>query len=146
MLPSSPLPEGDKMHASTVTQRKLPIRLVAALDSTGEAVGQFYYDDGDSLDTLDFQEYTLLSFQVKEGKFTSTPVVTGFLGVTLRDVQVWGVSQKPSKVSFTKAEEAEVVLTDQQYSFNQENRVLTVTPLDKDHLLDLTTKFSISWS
>jgi hypothetical protein len=38
---------------------------MVALDSNDKAMGQLYWDDGDSIDTIEKGEYSLISFNVQ---------------------------------------------------------------------------------
>lgn len=56
---------------NTYLQRNNSIELLAALDGNGEAEGQLFWDDGDSLDTIEKKQYTLINFKLKTNELTS---------------------------------------------------------------------------
>jgi alpha-glucosidase (family GH31 glycosyl hydrolase) len=50
---------------TTTLMRKENFTVLVALDSRDEALGQLYWDDGDSIDPIEKGEYSLISFNVR---------------------------------------------------------------------------------
>lgn len=91
--------------AQTTTQsRKNNFGLLVALDDKGTAVGELYWDDGDSLGTLDNGTYNLLNFMAKQNQVTSTVIEHGAPEETmpLGFLMAIGVPKKPTKVLANK--------------------------------------------
>ena len=132
IIPSTP--SQGHGHNSTQTQRVLPFRLNAALDSNGEAYGQLFWDDGDSLTTLLFDEYTLIEFDLRDSNLTSTPVKANFLGtIQMLDIQVWGLEKEPTEVTFfDKDEQKRTLEKGKEFKYNSENKVLSISPFTQE--------------
>lgn len=58
----SQLKENNRSFLS-FTFRENPFGLTIVLDVNGEAIGDLFYDDGESLDTIDLQNYYYTTFQ-----------------------------------------------------------------------------------
>lgn len=59
----SPSSQGPSL--TTTESRKQPMALVVALTASGEARGELYWDDGESLGVLERGAYTLITFLAK---------------------------------------------------------------------------------
>ena len=73
---------------TTTAQRDTPFNLIVLLDNEGNATGQLYWDDGESLDSMDFGEYTLVNFRVRDKRLSSVAANAGFTGEVVRVKQV----------------------------------------------------------
>ncbi|XP_029433338.1 lysosomal alpha-glucosidase-like isoform X2 [Rhinatrema bivittatum] len=111
-----------------------PLRLTAALSQHGTAWGDLFWDDGDSLDTFEREDYSYLLFSVSENTFLSHVVHSNVeaTSITVETLNVTGVKNKPSKVTANGKE--------LPFSY-LENQVLVVENLH----LNLSVDFSISW-
>lgn len=85
---------------TTTESRKQPMALLAALTVNGEARGELFWDDGESLGVLERGDYTEVTFLARNNTIVSELVrVTGEgAGLPLRRVTVLGVAVAPSQV------------------------------------------------
>jgi lysosomal alpha-glucosidase len=56
---------------TTTLMRKENFTVLVALDSNDKAMGQLYWDDGDSIDPIEKGEYSLISFNVQNVRYIS---------------------------------------------------------------------------
>ncbi|XP_050301021.1 lysosomal alpha-glucosidase-like [Anthonomus grandis grandis] len=56
---------------TTTESRKTKIQLLVAPDANGEAFGELFWDDGDSLNTIEEKRYTLINFSLENGTLRS---------------------------------------------------------------------------
>lgn len=118
---------------TTADSRKNPFSLLVALRSSGDAAGELYLDDGDSLDVAD--EYTLVHFNVKSSILVSSPSKAGYTpSAQLTSVTVLGVMSKPGKVSV----DGTLITT---FSYDTSSMVLQVKSLQ----LNFVKLFTIAW-
>lgn len=66
-----------KPEQNTYLQRNNSIELVAAMDNSGEGTGRLYWDDGDSLNSVEEMHYTLLEFAMHPGVLTASVLWPG---------------------------------------------------------------------
>ncbi|KAG8507496.1 Lysosomal alpha-glucosidase [Galemys pyrenaicus] len=85
---------------TTTETRKQPMALAVALTESGEARGQLFWDDGESLGVLERGDYTLVVFLAGNNTLRSQLVrVAGEgAGLQLRRVTVLGVATAPQQV------------------------------------------------
>ncbi|GFS12740.1 lysosomal alpha-glucosidase [Elysia marginata] len=86
---------------STTLSRKNRFQLLVSLDVNMTAVGELYWDDGDSIDVYESGEYNLLSFEATKNGLKSSVKHIGYLGepMILGNVTVMGLSFTPSNVT-----------------------------------------------
>ncbi|GIY30637.1 lysosomal alpha-glucosidase [Caerostris darwini] len=83
-----------------VYPRKNPFSLICALDEDLQANGELFWDDGDSLDTYEKGNYTLVRFNATKNTFMSTVVHNGHDGsMDLSMMQISGIDKGPTKVT-----------------------------------------------
>ena len=129
---------------TTTAQRDTPFTLIVLLDGEGKASGQLYWDDGESLDSLDFGEYTLVNFEVSGNTLSVVPQVTGFTGdaVRIKKIKIIGDWERTTMPIVTfKSQGIEKTFTESSYAYN----VLYIN--DEDSIqMSLLHPFQISWS
>ncbi|XP_024114980.1 lysosomal alpha-glucosidase [Oryzias melastigma] len=112
-----------------------PLHLICALSGEGSAHGDLFWDDGESIDTFETDQYSYISFSVAQNMMTSQVLKSereaSFL--TVGSASFYGVSEKPSRVL--------VNAKDHPFTY-RDNQVLTVTDLN----LNLVQNFTISWT
>ncbi|XP_068204436.1 lysosomal alpha-glucosidase-like [Palaemon carinicauda] len=119
---------------TTTMSRKNDMAIIAALDESGHAIGEWFWDDGESLDTAENMNYTHVVFTATPGNVFVNVTLTGYkepanlgyfhiLGV---DTDVTAVYVDNKKVS---------------YSYDETTKVLTAVGLKKS----LLASFSIIW-
>ncbi|KAM9597098.1 lysosomal alpha-glucosidase [Trichechus inunguis] len=85
---------------TTTESRKQPMALVVALSSSGDAQGELFWDDGESLGVLEHGAYTLVIFLAKNNTVVNklVHVASEGAGLQLRKVTVLGVATAPQQV------------------------------------------------
>jgi len=86
---------------TTTLSRVSPFTIVVGLDGAGQAAGQLYLDDGESLTTDQDKSYTIISYKAAAGTFSNSIVSNGYSGatsLTLEKVVIYGVQGTVSAV------------------------------------------------
>ncbi|XP_056890732.1 lysosomal alpha-glucosidase isoform X1 [Takifugu flavidus] len=111
-----------------------PLHLVSALSEDGSACGDLFWDDGESLDTYESNQYSYIIFNVTRNVMTSEVLHSNVEAtyITVETASFYGVKQKPSRVLVNSQ--------DAVFSY-RENQVLTVADLG----LNLSQNFTIRW-
>ncbi|XP_072320167.1 lysosomal alpha-glucosidase [Eucyclogobius newberryi] len=115
--------------------RGQPLHLLSALSEDGDASGDLFWDDGESLHTYEEQQYAYVLFRVHKNVLSSE-VVRGHLEasyITVESASFYGVQPRPEQVLVNGLEAG--------FSY-EDNKVLTVTDLG----LNLNQSFTVSWS
>ncbi|KAM7067900.1 lysosomal alpha-glucosidase isoform 1-T2 [Molossus nigricans] len=121
---------------TTAESRKQPMALAVALTSRGEARGELFWDDGESLGVLERGAYTQVVFQARNNTIVNQLVhVSGEgAGLQLRKVTVLGVASAPQQVLSNG-----VPVLDFTYSPDTQTLDIPVS-------LTMGQQFLISWS
>ncbi|KAI9142768.1 glycosyl hydrolases family 31-domain-containing protein [Paraphysoderma sedebokerense] len=108
---------------TTAESRQNDYYITVALDAAGSAVGDVYFDDGESVDTTPFSH---IKYTAKERVFTSTGVMNyeGTKSLNLDKVIIIGLTEAVRNVVFN----GEAVSEDQ---WSLKDGVLTIQGLDK---------------
>ncbi|XP_069784428.1 lysosomal alpha-glucosidase [Narcine bancroftii] len=111
------------------------LRLLVALSQNTSAKGCLFWDDGQSLDTYERNDYTYVEFTTDKNKLTSKVLHVNVEATYIKvdTVHVFGVKVKPSRVNVNG--------TPVPFSYSS-NQVLTVDNLH----LPLEKGFYLSWS
>jgi lysosomal alpha-glucosidase len=116
---------------TTAESRKNPYSLKVALSSSGDAVGDLYLDDGESLDT---KETLMVKFTVQSKTLTSSPTPGGYTpSAKVSNVTILGVMSKPSQVLVNG--------NPSSFNYDSSSMILSLGGLN----LDLVDKFVITW-
>ncbi|KAL1434762.1 hypothetical protein MTO96_001660 [Rhipicephalus appendiculatus] len=122
--------------ATTADQRQKPLHFAALLGKDGTAKGELFWDDGDSLDTIENGKYNLYKLYTDWNRnivLSVSRVVSGFKEEPMVDIFiVSGVLQAPTNVT----------MGSRSLHFEFRNKVLVV--LDVNERLD--HDFEINWS
>lgn len=111
-----------------------PLHLVCALSDDGSASGDLFWDDGETIDTYENNQYAYITFNVSQKVMTSQVLHSNVEAtyITVKSATFYGVKQEPSRV----------LVNSQDAPFTYRvNQVLTVTNLG----LNLSHNFTISW-
>ncbi|KAI4533822.1 hypothetical protein MG293_016841 [Ovis ammon polii] len=121
---------------TTTESRKQPMALAVALTASGEAQGELFWDDGESLGVLDGGDYTQLIFLAKNNTFVNKLVHMSSEGASLqlRNVTVLGVATAPQQVLCNSVPVS-------NFTFNPDTETLAI-PVS----LTMGEQFVISWS
>lgn len=66
-------PSSQGPSLTTTESRKQPMALAVALTASGEACGELFWDDGESLGVLERGDYTLVTFLAKNVSHKACP-------------------------------------------------------------------------
>jgi len=122
---------------TTAVARQNPFTLLVALDNAGNAQGQLFLDDGQSLDTLSSQTYSLINFSAAGQTITSQPILSNYVAVPLlTNVTVFGVVGTAAPVK--------VLVGNSSVSFNYDATIQKVTISGLS--INITSSFQISWT
>ncbi|KAG0722981.1 Lysosomal alpha-glucosidase [Chionoecetes opilio] len=84
---------------TTVQSRKLGHGLVVAPDKAGQAKGQLYWDDGDSLDTVSSGTFSHMLFESETGVLRVTCLSTGYTApINLRYIRILNAPKNATHV------------------------------------------------
>ncbi|XP_071953702.1 lysosomal alpha-glucosidase-like isoform X1 [Antedon mediterranea] len=111
-------------NLTTTETRMNPINLLVALDVKGQAAGDLYWDDGDSLDTVAKGAFSIWQFQAENQQIKSNIIKDGFPSssqMSLGEIKIFGLKSSPTQVSANGK--------DVQFSYDTLYKVLTVTNL-----------------
>ncbi|MEQ2174623.1 hypothetical protein GOODEAATRI_009753 [Goodea atripinnis] len=77
-----------------------PLHLVSALSDDGSASGDLFWDDGETIDTYETNQYTYVVFNISQNVMTSHVLHSDQEGsfITIDSTSFYGVREKPSRV------------------------------------------------
>lgn len=120
---------------TTEQSRKLGHGLVIAPDGKGQARGQLYWDDGDSLDTLSSQKFSHVTFESEVGILKVVSSFTGYTGpISLRYIRLLNAPKNATQVMVADKPA-------QSYDYDSANKVLTIKKLNQS----LLQNFTVTW-
>lgn len=123
-------------NVTTTLARKSKFIVYAALDSSGSASGELFWDDGESRDFISTGSYNLIKFKLSKRTLTSTVMLAGYRAepMILGQVYVLGVEIGPTSVTVNGR-----VIPPEDYIYV--NKTLIIHNLSED----LLTPLQISW-
>ncbi|XP_031835185.1 lysosomal alpha-glucosidase isoform X2 [Nomia melanderi] len=127
---------GQKPALTTTDSRKNGFDLLIVLDQKETAQGELYWDDGDSLDSLEKGQFLWLSVLVENNTVSSASMsneTTFDEPVILDRIQIWGVAPHVSRVSLNGREI--------EYRYNATENSLLANKLQTD----LRNEFTLRW-
>uniref|UniRef100_A0A5F8G900 Lysosomal alpha-glucosidase n=1 Tax=Monodelphis domestica TaxID=13616 RepID=A0A5F8G900_MONDO len=121
---------------TTTESRSKPMTLIVALTPSGMAKGELFWDDGESLGTLEWGHYTQIMFLANNNVILNDLVQVTSEGTSLklRKVTVLGVTTNPKQV-FSNG------VPIFNFSYNADTQILDI-PVS----LSVAEQFLISWS
>ncbi|XP_072225139.1 lysosomal alpha-glucosidase [Leuresthes tenuis] len=122
---------------TTTASRIRPLFLTVALTEGGWASGDLFWDDGDSLDTVEMQNYCYVIFIAGQSQIVSDPLkLSGALeSLVLGRLQVFGVPLPPLYVLANGEKVSD-------FTYRADTKVLTVTNL----ALPMSKTFTVQWA
>ncbi|KAL0872207.1 hypothetical protein ABMA27_004610 [Loxostege sticticalis] len=117
---------------TTTNSRSGPLQLLVVPDQSHRAMGELYWDDGDSLNSFDEKKYSLIQFGLTRNILTSTVVWWGYGVPPLSNITVF---EQPAVVDVT------VNGAPARYSYIDKTRVLQIYNIN----LSLDTNFEVQW-
>ncbi|XP_029913099.1 lysosomal alpha-glucosidase isoform X2 [Myripristis murdjan] len=122
---------------TTTASRRNPFVLTVALSSAGWAFGDLFWDDGDSLGTIETGNYCYVIFIAGQSQVVSDPLkLNGALdGLVLGGLRVFGVPSPPRSV-LANGEKV------WDFTYYTDTKALTVTSL----ALPMSKVFTVQWT
>ncbi|KAJ8686732.1 hypothetical protein QAD02_022526 [Eretmocerus hayati] len=127
------LPAQEPSTTTTLSRQK-PFNLLVALDERGRAKGELYWDDGDSLDSIENKQFKHFEFEVDDNELVSSVIEGNYKSkMRLGTVVVMGVSKLVRQV-FINDKQVE-------FQYDKEKSVLRVDNLS----VNFERKFVLQW-
>ncbi|KAL8576667.1 hypothetical protein ACOMHN_025142 [Nucella lapillus] len=120
---------------TTNEMRTKPFKLTVAPDQKSSAYGLLYWDDGESLDTVETNKYSLVNFTLVGTTLKSGVMASNYRDMKLDTVDVWGVASQPKSVTLNGK-------TAVAFAYNATCKVLSMTGLT----VDLLAPFNLTWT
>ncbi|XP_018419368.1 PREDICTED: lysosomal alpha-glucosidase-like [Nanorana parkeri] len=122
---------------TTTEMRRNGLILMVALTKDGAARGELYWDDGDSLDTYERGDYSLITFSAQDNTLASKVVKLEkeAESLKLKVVGLFGIANIPKEILINGAPALD-------YQYLQNEQYLKIQQLD----LPLGREFEIQWS
>lgn len=121
---------------TTTISRLNDFTLLVALSSNGTAHGTLFWDDGSTQESLDKEQYNLISFSVKEQKLLSHVLEMRYVNKMVIGVTVFGVDTQPNTVRMNGVK--------QEFLYDQKYKVLRVLLFEPE--VSLLQEFVMEWS
>jgi len=125
-------------NQTTDDSRKNKFGLLVALDENGEAEGELFWDDGETIDTIENGQYSLINFTAQEGSLRSSVEKFNYAGdvpMLLGNVTIFGIATAPATVSVNGIDQS-------TFSYDQQTKVLSLEDLS----VPLSDAFVIAWN
>ncbi|XP_069737638.1 maltase-glucoamylase-like [Phaenicophaeus curvirostris] len=132
-----------KPATTTVASRKNPMGLIIALDDNGEAVGDLFWDDGESTGTVDSKSYIFYDFKVSNNVLEMNVANNNYADpnqLKFEEVKILGLLQEV--VSVTVLQNNNVQNSSHTVTYNPVEKVALVQGLQ----LDLGKSYSLRWT
>nr|XP_026694311.1 LOW QUALITY PROTEIN: lysosomal alpha-glucosidase-like [Ciona intestinalis] len=119
--------------SNTELSRKNPFGLIIALDDSGSAVGQMYWDQGDTLNPILSGQHALFTFSAQNNKLTTSASGSSSImsSMTMGSLRIMGVSSSPQSVTVNGVSK----------SFTVSNSQVTVSNIN----VVMSGSFEVQW-
>nr|XP_006826059.1 PREDICTED: maltase-glucoamylase, intestinal-like [Saccoglossus kowalevskii] len=127
-------------NTTTTTSRQNSFGLIVGLGSgnNSESVGNMFWDDGESRETIENGDYTLISFEATENdvkiRVQKADYITGLTELAWDTLRVFGLQEQPAEV----LADGEPVY----FEYDSGLKVLSVTEMG---MVDITIDHNITW-
>ena len=119
---------------TTTESRKNPFRLQVALDVNGQASGELFWDDGDTLDAILGSVYTYIKFKCENNSLVNSVVYLGYeSNMKLDYIRVLGVESDVSTVSVNNQ--------DVKFDYRSDTKVLEI----HGFTVPIYESFTVTW-
>ncbi|KAM4693329.1 maltase-glucoamylase-like [Discoglossus pictus] len=128
---------------NTEFSRKNHMKLLVALDDAESAVGQLFWDDGKSIDSIEKGTYIEYEFSAGPGRLTLTTTNSKYSdpnNVMFEEIKIYGLSKNITNLIVKKDGTAQP--SSHQISYDTSNKVAIITGLN----LLLGGSYSLEWS
>nr|XP_040126497.1 sucrase-isomaltase, intestinal [Ictidomys tridecemlineatus] len=128
---------------TTTASRKNPLGLIIALNETNMAQGDFFWDDGESKDSIEKGNYILYTFSVSDNILNIVCSHASYQeGTTLafETIKVLGLTDTVTEV--TVKESGQPVIPHSSFTYDASNQILLIRSLN----LKLGKSFTVGWN
>ncbi|XP_066565478.1 sucrase-isomaltase, intestinal isoform X2 [Amia ocellicauda] len=133
-----------KPAVTTVNSRQNPMGLIIALDDTGNANGELFWDDGEARDTVSRGTYIHYQFMVNPGFLKMQVLHNNYYdpnNLMFEDIKILGVTDPPTSVFITHEQNVTAVPAG-YITYDNVKKVLHVTGLQ----LELGQSYTVEWN
>ncbi|KAK7820953.1 hypothetical protein U0070_026011, partial [Myodes glareolus] len=130
-------------NVTTTASRNNPLGLIVALDDNGAAVGDFFWDDGETKNTIENGSYIYYNFEVSNKNLVATCNHSSYEQGTFlafKTIKVLGLTNTVTEVRV--GETAQQMNVHTTFTFDASNKVLSITDLN----FNLGKSFVVSWN
>ncbi|KAL1778054.1 sucrase-isomaltase, intestinal, partial [Sigmodon hispidus] len=128
---------------TTTASRKNPLGLIVALNENQTAKGDFFWDDGETKDTVTSETYILYDFSVSDNNLVVTCTHSAYsegTALIFKTIKVLGLTDTVTEVMV--GENAQQMQTHTNFIFDASNKVLSITDLN----FNLGKSFIVKWN
>ncbi|KAM7133396.1 sucrase-isomaltase, intestinal [Molossus nigricans] len=128
---------------TTTASRKNPLGLIVALDEDNTAKGDFFWDDGETNDTIENGNYILYTFSVSENVLNIICTHSSYqegTALAFETIKILGLIDTVTQV--TVKENDQPVQTHLNFTYNASNKSLLIHNLK----LNLGKNFTVQWN
>ncbi|XP_040830836.1 sucrase-isomaltase, intestinal [Ochotona curzoniae] len=128
---------------TTTASRLNPLGLIIALDDSNSATGDFFWDDGETKDTVENGNYIFYTFSVSGNTLIATCTQSSYpegQSLAFQTVKVLGLTQTVNSVSVGL--NAQAMNTHNNFTYDPSNQVLLIYNLS----FNLGISFRIQWN
>ncbi|RWS20404.1 lysosomal alpha-glucosidase-like protein [Leptotrombidium deliense] len=88
------------LQTSELADKAIRFNLIVILDENNKAKGDFFWDDGDSVDSIERNEYNYVTFNVKNNSLSIKTHKYGYkVEKIMQSIHVFGVYKRPQRVT-----------------------------------------------
>ncbi|XP_052587358.1 sucrase-isomaltase, intestinal [Peromyscus californicus insignis] len=128
---------------TTTASRTNPLGLIVALDENHVAKGDFFWDDGETKNTIENGIYILYNFSVANNELIATCTHSAYsegTALAFKTIKVFGLTETVTEV--TVGETAQQMNAHPGFTFDASNKVLSITDLT----FNLGKNFIVRWN
>ncbi|XP_016017508.2 sucrase-isomaltase, intestinal isoform X1 [Rousettus aegyptiacus] len=128
---------------TTTASRKNPLGLIVALDEDNTAKGDFFWDDGETKDTIENGNYILYTFSVSNNQLNITCTHSSYQeGTTLafETIKILGLVDTVTEVKVMEANQA--LQNHENFTYDASNQNLLISNLT----FNLGKTFTVQWN
>ncbi|XP_074786957.1 maltase-glucoamylase-like isoform X2 [Athene noctua] len=128
---------------TTVASRKNPMGLIIALDDNNEAVGELFWDDGESTGTVNSKSYISYDFKVSNNVLQMNVTNNNYTdpnNLMFEEIKILGLLQEP--VAVTVLQNNDVQNSSHNITYNPADKVALIQGLQ----LELGKSYSLRWT
>ncbi|XP_065509451.1 maltase-glucoamylase-like [Caloenas nicobarica] len=129
--------------STTAASRKNPLGLIIALDDANEAIGELFWDDGESIGTVTGKNYISYDFKVSNNVLEMNVTHNSYVdpnNLMFEEIKILGLLQEP--VSVTVLQNNNMQISSHNFTYDPVNKVTLIQGLQ----LELGKSYSLRWT